>query len=101
PAGPRREPPSPARRSSVRAALVRRERAVAVRLVDAVAADGLRVHTRAHQRDESLRLMALQAEAVPALVERVDAMMAALGRQAEAERKSTRLNSTHEETSCA
>src|SRR5690606_25469476 len=84
PAGPRREPPSPARRSSVRAALVRRERAVAVRLGDAVAADGLRVHTRADQRDESLRLMALQADVVPALVERVDAMMAALERQSEA-----------------
>ena len=66
------------------AALVRRERAATVRLLDAVAADTLRVHTRAHQRDESLRLMTLQAEAVPALVERVDAMMAALERQAEA-----------------
>lgn len=66
------------------AALVRRERAATVRVLDAVAADTLRVHTRAHQRDESLRLMAVQAEAVPALVERMDAMMAALERQSEA-----------------
>ncbi|MBJ6983336.1 DUF802 domain-containing protein [Luteimonas sp. MC1750] len=66
------------------AALVRRERAATVRVLDAVAADGLRVHTRAHQRDESLRLMALQAEAVPTLVERMDAMMLALERQSEA-----------------
>ena len=66
------------------AALARRDRAATVRVLDAVAADHLRVHTRAHQRDESLRLMALQAESVPALVERVDAMMAALERQSEA-----------------
>ena len=66
------------------AALYRRERAAVVRALDAAAASGLRVHTRAHQRDESLRLMQRQAEALPALVERMDAMMAALERQSEA-----------------
>ncbi|MEN1972873.1 DUF802 domain-containing protein [Luteimonas sp. MJ204] len=66
------------------AALCRRQRADAVRLLDAASADGLRVHTRAHQRDESLRLMQAQADALPALVERLESMAAAMERQAEA-----------------
>src|SRR5690606_38740120 len=66
------------------AALCRRQRADAVRLLDAASADGLRVHTRAHQRDESLRLMQAQADALPALVERLESMAAAMERQGEA-----------------
>ncbi|MGY0610739.1 DUF802 domain-containing protein [Luteimonas sp. A501] len=66
------------------AALCRRERAETVRLLDAASVDGLRVHTRAHQRDESLRLMQAQADAMPALVERLETMAAAMERQAQA-----------------
>lgn len=65
-------------------ALCRRERAEAVRQLDAASAGTLRVHTRAHQRDESLRLMQAQASAMPALVERLDAMTLSLERQAQA-----------------
>ncbi|MGY1458703.1 MULTISPECIES: DUF802 domain-containing protein [unclassified Luteimonas] len=65
-------------------ALCRRERAAAVRALDAAVATSLRVHSRAHQRDESLRLMQLQAGAMPALVERLQAMTDALEQQARA-----------------
>src|SRR5690606_8596050 len=65
-------------------ALCRRERADAVRALDGGVGAGLRVHSRAHQRDESLRLMRLQAEAMPALVERLQVMTEALEQQAQA-----------------
>ncbi|MEN1940203.1 DUF802 domain-containing protein [Luteimonas sp. MJ174] len=79
------------------AALCRRERADAVRLLDAASVDGLRVHTRAHQRDESLRLMQAQAESMPALVERLESMAAAMERQAEAahERQASQQDAFH------
>ncbi|MBD7988873.1 DUF802 domain-containing protein [Luteimonas sp. Sa2BVA3] len=68
------------------AALCRRERAGAVRLLDAAATgvEGLHVHTRAYQRDQALRLAQAQAEAMPALVDRLDALALALERQAQA-----------------
>ena len=66
------------------AALCRRERAAAVRALDAAITTELRPHSSAHQRDEGLRLMQRQAEAMPALVERLDSMMAALERQSQA-----------------
>ena len=68
------------------AALCRRERAEAVRLLDAaaIAVDGLQVHTRAHQRDQALRLAQAQAEAMPALMDRLDALARALEQQAQA-----------------
>ena len=64
-------------------ALCRRERAVAVRDLDAAIATSLRPHSSAHQRDEAMRLMQRQAEAMPTLVERLDSMMAALERQSQ------------------
>ncbi|GGK14393.1 DUF802 domain-containing protein [Luteimonas terricola] len=65
-------------------ALCRRERAAAVRGLDAAVATSLRVHSRAHQRDEALRLMQLQAGAMPALVDRLQMMTDALEQQAQA-----------------
>lgn len=66
------------------AALCRRERAAAVRALDAAIATSLRPHSSAHQRDEALQLMQRQAAAMPVLVERMDSMMAALERQSQA-----------------
>lgn len=66
------------------AALCRRERAAAARALDAARTGPFRVHGSEHQREQSLRLMQQQADALPALVERMDAMMAALERQSEA-----------------
>jgi hypothetical protein len=85
------------------AALCRRGRATAVRALDAEVATRLRVHSRAHQRDESLRLMQVQAEAMPALVDRLQDMMAALERQAGAahDRQSAQQDAFHAGTSRA
>ena len=66
------------------AALCRRERAEVVRELDAASQGALHVHTRGYQRDRVLRLMQAQAEAVPALVDRLEAMASALERQAQA-----------------
>ena len=68
------------------AALCRRERIEAAQRLDGAIAAGLRSHSRAHQRDEAFRLMQRQAEAMPVLADRLEAMMAAMIEQ------STRLN---------
>jgi hypothetical protein len=49
-------------------ALARRERQQVAQRLDALVATMLRPHSRAHQREESLRLLGLQAQALPALV---------------------------------
>ncbi|MBR8031110.1 DUF802 domain-containing protein [Burkholderia vietnamiensis] len=59
-------------------ALVRRERIEAAQLLDAKIAATLRVHSSAHQRDESFRLLQRQADVMPALVDRLHTMMTAL-----------------------
>ncbi|MDN7666997.1 DUF802 domain-containing protein [Burkholderia vietnamiensis] len=59
-------------------ALVRRERIEAAQLLDAKIATTLRVHSSAHQRDESFRLLQRQADVMPALVDRLHTMMTAL-----------------------
>ncbi|HET6804989.1 MAG TPA: DUF802 domain-containing protein [Frateuria sp.] len=59
-------------------ALVRRERLQAVHLLDAGIAGPLRIHSQAHQRDEAFRLLQQQAAAMPALVDRLQAMAATL-----------------------
>ena len=65
-------------------ALCRSERAAVVRRLDAAVATTLRVHSRAQQRDDALQLMREQAATMPALVDRLQAMMAALEQQAQA-----------------
>ena len=65
-------------------ALCRRERLQAGQWLDARAATTLRAFSQAHQREESLRLLQRQAEAMPTLVDRLQAMMAALEQQSQA-----------------
>ena len=65
-------------------ALARRERVAASQRLDAAIATTLRRFSPAHQREESLGLLQRQAELMPALVDGLQAMMAALERQAEA-----------------
>ena len=60
------------------AALCRRERIAAVQRLDAQAAATLPAHSPAQQRAESLRLQQRQAEAMPALVTQLQAMVAAI-----------------------
>ena len=59
-------------------ALCRRERALVAQRLDACIADTLRPFSRAHQREQSLRLQQQQAELWPALVEQLRAAMAQL-----------------------
>jgi len=59
-------------------ALVRRERIDAAQQLDAKIATTLRVHSSAHQRDESFRLLQRQADVMPSLVDRLQTMMTTL-----------------------
>ncbi|UEP38595.1 DUF802 domain-containing protein [Burkholderia ambifaria] len=59
-------------------ALVRRERVDAGQQLDAKITTTLRVHSSAHQRDESFRLLQRQADVMPALVDRLQTMMTTL-----------------------
>ncbi|WP_422648670.1 DUF802 domain-containing protein [Cupriavidus sp. H18C1] len=65
-------------------ALCRRERIDAAQALDAHIATTLRVHSRVHQREEAFRLMQRQAETMPVLVDRLNAMMAAMEQQSQA-----------------
>ncbi|MEG2806243.1 DUF802 domain-containing protein [Stenotrophomonas sp.] len=60
------------------AALVRRERLQTVQQLDARIAGQLHAHSRHWQRAESLRMAQAQAELMPALVERLQAMSVAI-----------------------
>ncbi|MCD7099742.1 DUF802 domain-containing protein [Stenotrophomonas sp. MMGLT7] len=62
-------------------ALCRRERLQAVQQLDVKIATTLRSHSQAWQREEAFRLLQRQTESMPALVERLQAMMAAIERQ--------------------
>ncbi|WP_431823387.1 DUF802 domain-containing protein [Burkholderia sp. F1] len=59
-------------------ALVRRDRLDASQRLDAKIATTLRVHSHAHQREASFRLLQKQADVMPALVERLQTMMTAI-----------------------
>ena len=65
-------------------ALCRRERVMVAQQLDARISGALRVFSAAHQREASLGLLQRQAEQMPALVDGLQALMAALARQAEA-----------------
>lgn len=65
-------------------ALSRRERLQAGQLLDSRIATTLRAHSQVHQREESFKLLRQQAEAMPALVGQLQAMMAAMERQSTA-----------------
>lgn len=62
-------------------ALLRRERLEVVQALDAKASTTLRVFSQAHRRDETFRLLQQQTEVMPALVDRLQAMMASLEQQ--------------------
>jgi hypothetical protein len=62
-------------------ALCRRERLMAGQLLDTRIATTLRSHSLAHQREESFKLLRAQAQAMPVLVDRLQAMMDAMERQ--------------------
>lgn len=59
-------------------ALCRRERLLVVQRLDAAIATTLHLHSQAHQRSESFQLLKQQAEAIPLLADRLQAMMTAL-----------------------
>ena len=58
--------------------LSRRERLQAAQMLDEKIATTLRVYSLTHQREESFKLLQRQAEAMPSLVDRLQAMMAAM-----------------------
>ncbi|MEW5836495.1 MAG: DUF802 domain-containing protein [Pseudomonadota bacterium] len=84
-------------------ALVRRERLQAVQALDATIATTLRVHSQAHRREESFRLLQQQAAAMPALVDRLQAMAAALEQHSAAahERQHAEQQAFHRHTEAA
>ena len=65
-------------------ALCRRDRLQAGQRLDTRIATSLRVFSQAHQRDQSFLLLQRQSEAMPQLVDRLQAMMAAMERQSQA-----------------
>ncbi|WP_346948881.1 DUF802 domain-containing protein, partial [Dyella sp.] len=65
-------------------ALCRRERMQATQQLDTHAATTLRVFSQSHQRDEALRLLQRQTELMPALVDRLQALMASIEQQNQA-----------------
>lgn len=65
-------------------ALCRRERLQAVQALDTQIATTLRIYSHAHQREETFKLLQRQSDAMPALVDRLQAMMAALEQQSAA-----------------
>lgn len=66
-------------------ALCRRERIQAAQLLDArIASTGLRTFTLAHQREESFKLLQAQSQAMPVLIDRLQAMVGALEQQNQA-----------------
>ncbi|HEY4292690.1 hypothetical protein [Luteibacter sp.] len=62
-------------------ALCRRERLRVVQRLDGRIATTLRPYSQAHQRDEAFKLLQQQTASMPALVERVEAMVASVERQ--------------------
>ncbi|EHP40599.1 hypothetical protein OR16_24845 [Cupriavidus basilensis OR16] len=64
--------------------LCRRERIQAAQMLDARIATTLRSYSQSHQREETIQLLQRQAEVMPALVDRLNAMMAAMEQQSQA-----------------
>ncbi|MEW1782420.1 DUF802 domain-containing protein [Arthrobacter sp. NPDC080086] len=65
-------------------ALCRRERLQAVQALDAHIATTLRIYSHAHQREATFQLLQRQSDVLPTLVDRLQAMMAALEQQSAA-----------------
>jgi hypothetical protein len=62
-------------------ALCRRERLQVVQLLDLEIATTLHTHSQAYQREEAFKLQQRQTELMPALIDRLQAMMAAIEQQ--------------------
>jgi hypothetical protein len=84
-------------------ALCRRERLHVLQTLDARIGTTLRVHSQAWRREEGFRLMQQQAAAMPALVDRMQAMIDAMERQAAAaaERQAAAQQAMHATTEAA
>lgn len=65
-------------------ALCRRERLQAGQMLDTKIATTLRVYSLVHQREASFQLLEQQAQAMPMLVDQLQAMLAAMERQSQA-----------------
>lgn len=65
-------------------ALCRRDRLQAAQILDTRIATTLRAFSLAHQREESFKLLQQQSHAMPALVDRLQLMMATMERQSQA-----------------
>lgn len=64
--------------------LCKRERIKVVQRLDAAIATTLRVHSQAHQREGAFRLLQQQVDVMPALVNRLQALMTAIEQQSQA-----------------
>lgn len=62
-------------------ALCRRDRLRVVQDLDVHTGTTLRIYSQAHQREESFRLLQKQTEAMPTLIDRLQAMMSAIEQQ--------------------
>ncbi|MDQ2141164.1 DUF802 domain-containing protein [Alcaligenaceae bacterium C4P045] len=62
-------------------ALCRRERLKAAQLLDTKIATTLRVYSPVHQREESFKLLQRQADVMPGVVDRLEAMMTTMAQQ--------------------
>lgn len=84
--------------------LCRRERLASAHLLDAQIATHLYAHTHAHQREESQKLLQSQAQAMPLVIERLQAVAAALEQRSDVlatalEQRSEQLATTLEQGS--
>jgi len=84
-------------------ALCRRERLLTAQVLDTKIATSLRVFSLAHQREESFKLLQQQSQLMPALVDRLQDMMATLDRQSQAlnERLATNQERFHQQAEAA
>lgn len=81
-------------------ALCRRERVEVVQALDAAIATTLRPFSQPHQREEAFKLLQRQADSLPALVDRLQAMMSAIEQQSGAahERQLSQQAAFHDRT---
>ena len=81
-------------------ALCRRERLRVVQLLDMKIATHLRVHSQAHQREQTFKLLQQQTGLMPALIDRLQSMMATVEQQslAASERQDASQHAFHQRT---
>lgn len=84
-------------------ALCRRERALAAQRLDVAIATTLRTHSQTYRREEAFKLLQQQVEVMPTLVERLQAMTAAIEQHSQAahEQLTLRQDAFHERTDAA